>query len=107
MLGALTNLDFLQLSNTKLDDVTLKLLTDNLLLKVLGLANTLVTSAGAYYLARNSHLEGIFAEDVSWSHEVCALLLNMPSLKDAELNIDGVTHDYLELVCPETVCLHP
>lgn len=97
----------LQLSNTGLDDETLMHLSDNLALAGIGLANTRVTDAGVFHLAKNSALKSVFAEDVSWSREACEALLKAPMLENAELEINGVPHAFLESVCPTSVWLHP
>jgi hypothetical protein len=97
----------LQLSNTDIDDPTLMHLVDHLSIKGISIANANVTSDGVLYLAKHAPLETIFAEDIRWSRKACKALLNMPTLKWAELDSDGVTHNYLMKVGPPSVELHP
>ncbi|MBS1724424.1 MAG: hypothetical protein JSS66_15890 [Armatimonadetes bacterium] len=91
-------LEDLHLSNTSMDDETLLALADHLPLRHLGLANTPVTDAGIRSLVKGGTLRSVFAEDVSWSAEACKELLLMPTLEWAELNVEGVPHEYLEEV---------
>ncbi len=100
-------LSALQLSNTDVDDECLMALCDALEIRTLGIANTQINDAGIRHLAARGGLENIFAEDVAWTLQTCESLLCIPTLKWAELHVDGISHDELSSVCPEGVWLHP
>lgn len=108
-LRGLPDLHELQLSNTGLDDVTLVVLADTLSITDISLANTRVTDVGVRHLVSQGRLKSIFAEDVAWSSVTCKQLLLMPTLEWAELNIEGVSHEFLEDVAArsEGLWLHP
>jgi len=109
ILSTCRRLKSLGLSNTGVDDEVLIELADALDIEDIGLANSKVTDRGILHLASKGKLKSIFAEDVSWSKASCEALLSLPTLEWAELEIEGVEHDYLEDLAEKQgkVWLHP